>query len=161
MEIKEQIEKLLEDKDAHFTANWVVTDKILKIFEQANPIQAGKDGLAKNPYLEDLEDKLYPKTCELVGKAFEQGCKSQKALDDKALDNYCEEECKKVINEIKQAKAEAVKKIFDWVIRNSELRILPIYDSYTDPQNTLFEMISHDKYEAFKKQTLEELEEKK
>lgn len=76
---------------------WIIED-IIKIFEQAGylPIQAGEDGLAKNPYIEliggfneikpTMFDKLSPvDQIRMMGQkeGYEQGRKAQKALDDK------------------------------------------------------------------------------
>ncbi len=53
-EIREMIILLLEDKDAHFTSNWVIADQILKNLDgkgvAVRVCEGGETAWAKTPY---------------------------------------------------------------------------------------------------------------
>jgi hypothetical protein len=115
--------------------NECFTSKIVKIFEQANPIQAGEDGLVKERYIEDKDIECFCgnsiKLLELYRLAKEAGLiQVQKALDE---------------SQAKQKQAEAVKKVFDWFLSRSY------------PEDDVIEItFSKTELDTFK-QTLEEL----
>jgi hypothetical protein len=72
-------------------------EKIVKIFEQANPIQAGEDGLLADEEIQELYDS------DDYGDGF--ALWKEIAIRQKALTE----------SQAKQKQAEAVKKIFDWL----------------------------------------------
>lgn len=89
--IKEQIAELIYNNyikpDRHFENTPLsLAGDIIRIFEQANPIQAGEDGLVKERYIEDKDIECFCgnsiKLLELYRLAKEAGLiQVQKALD--------------------------------------------------------------------------------